>query len=214
MQLEKWDDALTDTEASITLNSQSFKVYRTRARINLHLEKYETAIQDFKSAIEQAESEGCDGDARALKGELKKAELDLKRSKTKDYYKILGVSRDSTEVEIKKAYRRESLKHHPDKVRPEAYSSGRLHIDLVVVKGWRRREVQAHRRGAPGAIEPAEPAAIRHGRGRRARRRYGRHGLCRPLCALPRTEFVWWWWLRRRRLQQQQLWWRVRRGPR
>ena len=54
---------------------------------------------------------------RALRGELKRAEAALKRSKTKDYYKILGVPRDCNEADIKKAYRRESLKHHPDKVR-------------------------------------------------------------------------------------------------
>ena len=47
---------------------------------------------------------------------MKKAEAALKRSKTKDYYKILGVARDCGETDIKKAYRRESLKHHPDKV--------------------------------------------------------------------------------------------------
>jgi len=51
-----------------------------------------------------------------LKSELKKAEAAFKRSKTKDYYKILGVSRDCSEADIKKGYRRESLKHHPDKV--------------------------------------------------------------------------------------------------
>lgn len=117
LKLERLDDALADTSASIELNSQSFKVYRTRARTYLHLEKYEAAIGDFKTAIEQAKSEGCEADAKALQTEMKKAEVDLKRSKTKDYYKILGVSRECTEVEIKKAYRRESLKHHPDKVR-------------------------------------------------------------------------------------------------
>lgn len=31
------------------------------------------------------------------------------------YYRVLGVSRSANEVEIKKAFRRESLKHHPDK---------------------------------------------------------------------------------------------------
>ncbi|RPD77241.1 protein prenylyltransferase [Lentinus tigrinus ALCF2SS1-7] len=115
VKLDRYEDALADTEASLQLNPSSFKALRTRARINLHLEKYDAAIADFKSAIEQAGFENCDADVRALKNELKKAELDFKRSKSKDYYKILGIERDCTEVEIRKAYRRESLKHHPDK---------------------------------------------------------------------------------------------------
>ena len=32
-----------------------------------------------------------------------------------DYYKVLGVNKDSSQDEIKKAYRKLSLKHHPDK---------------------------------------------------------------------------------------------------
>ncbi|KNZ74968.1 hypothetical protein J132_05367 [Termitomyces sp. J132] len=115
-QLERHEEALVDTDASLALYPHSFKALRTRARLNLHLEKYDASIADFNSAIENVGGEGTEADIRALRSELKKAEAALKRSKTKDYYKILGIARDASEIDIKKAYRRESLKHHPDKV--------------------------------------------------------------------------------------------------
>ncbi|KAJ5477226.1 hypothetical protein N7539_007370 [Penicillium diatomitis] len=37
-------------------------------------------------------------------------------TKTPDYYKILGVSSDATQPQIRSAYKRESLKSHPDRV--------------------------------------------------------------------------------------------------
>ena len=33
----------------------------------------------------------------------------------RDYYDILGVNRDSSQSEIKRAYRKLAMKHHPDK---------------------------------------------------------------------------------------------------
>ena len=33
----------------------------------------------------------------------------------RDYYTTLGVNRDATEDDIKKAYRRLAMKHHPDR---------------------------------------------------------------------------------------------------
>lgn len=44
---------------------------------------------------------------------LKNAQMELKKSKRKDYYKILGVDKNASEDEIKKAYRKRALMHHP-----------------------------------------------------------------------------------------------------
>jgi len=44
---------------------------------------------------------------------LHKAKQLLKKSKRKDYYKMLGLNSNATEEEIKKAYRKHALQHHP-----------------------------------------------------------------------------------------------------
>ena len=48
----------------------------------------------------------------------------------KDYYKILEVSRDATEDQIKKSYRRLALKWHPDR-NPESKKQAEEQFKLV-----------------------------------------------------------------------------------
>ncbi|CDS82019.1 related to tetratricopeptide repeat protein 2, dnajc7 [Sporisorium scitamineum] len=106
--------AIADCDAALQLDSGYVKALRTRARALLATEQYEDAVRDFKKALEEASITGG-REAEQLQRELRSAEIDLKRSKKKDYYKILNIGKDASESEIKKAYRKESLKHHPDK---------------------------------------------------------------------------------------------------
>jgi len=67
---------------------------------------------------------------------LEQAELLLKNT-PKDYYKILGVSRDFSENEIKKAYRTRALAHHPGKINVEThFILKQLHKISGQIKMW------------------------------------------------------------------------------
>ncbi len=44
---------------------------------------------------------------------MKEAKLALKKSKRKDYYKILGVGQNANDDDIRKAYRKRAMMHHP-----------------------------------------------------------------------------------------------------
>ena len=80
----------------------------------IELEKFEEAVKDCEAActVEQGN--------RDLEAMLKEAKLELKKSKRKNYYKILEVTKDASEHDIKRAYKKAALKHHPDRCKEES----------------------------------------------------------------------------------------------
>lgn len=47
---------------------------------------------------------------------LMEAKMALKKSKRKDYYEILGIDKNASTDDIKKAYRKRAMVHHPGKL--------------------------------------------------------------------------------------------------
>ncbi|KXN88325.1 hypothetical protein AN958_07470 [Leucoagaricus sp. SymC.cos] len=78
-------------------------------------EEFEEAVRVLEKAFEASGRSDRNVHAR-----LSKAQKRLKQSKQKDYYKVLGVSRDADEKTIKKAFRQAAKTAHPDKGGSEA----------------------------------------------------------------------------------------------
>lgn len=73
---------------------------------------------------------------------LKNAQVELKKSKRKDYYKILGVDKNASEDEIKKAYRKRALMHHPGREMFSALSMQLTALGFSESRSKRKREFQ------------------------------------------------------------------------
>ena len=80
-----------------------------QAHIQLEAENYDAAVATLSTAKEHHQG------SRLIQEKLQEAQVQLKRSKTKDYYKVLGVSKEADEATIKKAYRKATKEFHPDK---------------------------------------------------------------------------------------------------
>jgi len=78
--------------------------------VALKNEEWDEAVRLFDRAFQNSGRNDHDIHAR-----LQKAQRLLKQAKKKDYYKVLGVSRDADPRTIKKAYRKAAMSAHPDK---------------------------------------------------------------------------------------------------
>ncbi|KIX95839.1 uncharacterized protein Z520_08547 [Fonsecaea multimorphosa CBS 102226] len=109
IKIKEYDEAKADCDQALKLDPSYTKARRTRAKATGESGDWEQAVKDLKSLSEENPS---DAD---LAKELRNAELELKKSKRKDYYKILGVDKDAGDKEIERAYKKKAAVLHPDK---------------------------------------------------------------------------------------------------
>ncbi|KIW89018.1 uncharacterized protein Z519_10503 [Cladophialophora bantiana CBS 173.52] len=94
----------------LTLSPNSLHALLYQAQKQFDAENFDAAISTLNTARDKyPDAQGT------INSKLHEAQVALKRSKSKDYYKVLGVSRDADEATIKKAYRTATKTYHPDK---------------------------------------------------------------------------------------------------
>ncbi|CAK7268371.1 hypothetical protein SEPCBS119000_003027 [Sporothrix epigloea] len=109
LKLKQYNEAIADCDNAISLDPSYSKARRTKANAYGLAERWEDAVREWKALAEREPED------RTVLKEVKRAEMELKKSQRKDYYKILGVTKDADDKEIKKAYRKLAVVHHPDK---------------------------------------------------------------------------------------------------
>ncbi|KAK8055984.1 small glutamine-rich tetratricopeptide repeat-containing protein A [Apiospora rasikravindrae] len=109
LKLKQYNEAVADCDRAVSLDPQYIKARKTKANALGQADRWEDAVREWKSIQEM------DPEDRTIPKEVRKAELELKKSQRKDYYKILNVEKSADDTQIKKAYRKLAIVHHPDK---------------------------------------------------------------------------------------------------
>lgn len=107
--LQRWSEAAEVATQVIQQEDGNVDAWVKRAECRMGLEEWESAVHDYTKAtqLNQHHQEAQQG--------LHRAQVELKKSQQKDFYKELGVARNADARAIKKAYRKLALVWHPDK---------------------------------------------------------------------------------------------------
>nr|XP_043622481.1 dnaJ homolog subfamily C member 7 homolog [Erigeron canadensis] len=111
-------DAIADCNLAIALDGDYMKAISRRANLHEKIRDYVHAALDFQRLIslleKQSEKKHVE-DLTVARRRLSSVNRNMKQGLTLDLYLILGLKGSESGAEIKKAYHKAALKHHPDK---------------------------------------------------------------------------------------------------
>ncbi|XP_062002722.1 uncharacterized protein LOC133720442 [Rosa rugosa] len=149
-------DAIADCSLAIALDGHYVKAVSRRATLHEMIRDYGQAASDLQRLISVLENQSGDkakeptsqGSSNGRTQELRNSyrrmplmEEEAKKGIPLNFYLILGIKSSDTSSDIKKAYRKAALKHHPDKAgqflaRSESGDEGQL---------WKEISLEVHK---------------------------------------------------------------------
>ena len=151
--LKQYEEALTDCNQAIMLDDKYTRAYMRRAKINAALDRHQDCVYDWNKAKE------LDPENKEILTSLRDAQRALKKAERKDWYKILEISPNASDSDIKKAYRVQALKWHPDKHNetPESYAAAEARFKDITEANTVLSDPKARRRFDAGEDLEDEP---------------------------------------------------------
>lgn len=101
-------DAISDCTKALKNSWAYSKFLMLRAKCHMNMRNFRKCVDDIETLLKIENT---------IKAQimLQEARVALKRSQSNNYYDILDINKHSSQEEIKKAYKKLSLIHHPDK---------------------------------------------------------------------------------------------------
>lgn len=109
VKLGRGKEAINSCTEALSIDEELVDALAQRGEAKLLTEDWEGAVEDLKEAAQKSPQD------MGIRESYMKAEKQLKLSKRKDWYKILGISKTASAADIKRAYKRLALQWHPDK---------------------------------------------------------------------------------------------------